>query len=131
MAARLSADERALFEAPSYGVLATYWPDGTAQVTPVWVDLEDDTVIVNTAEGRVKVRNLRRDPRATVTVMDREDWERWASVRGRVVEITTDGALEQADRVSRKYTGHDFRQLTPGEVRLRMLIEPESVTSRL
>ena len=131
MPVELSPEERAMFAAPNYAVLGTLWPDGTAQVTPVWVDIEGDRIVVNSAEGRVKVRNLRRDPRATVTVMDASDWERWASIRGRAIEITTDGALEHADAISRKYTGRDFRDLLPGEVRVRIVIDPVAASASL
>ncbi|MFL5798773.1 MAG: PPOX class F420-dependent oxidoreductase [Actinomycetota bacterium] len=127
----LSADERRLFELPNHAVLGTIRPDGSPQVTPVWIVMEGDLVTVNSARGRAKVRNLERDPRATVTVMDLSDWERWASLEGRVVEITEEGALEHADVVARHYTGRPFRDLVPGEVRVRIVIRPDRVTSEL
>ncbi len=73
---RLGAEERRLFERPNHAVLGTIRPDGSPQVTPVWILMEGDLVTVNSARGRAKVRNLARDPRATVTVMDLADWER-------------------------------------------------------
>jgi PPOX class probable F420-dependent enzyme len=125
----LNPTERTLFEHPNHAVLGTIRPDGTPQVTPVWVMLEADRVVVNSARGRAKVRNVERDPRATVTVLDEADWNRWVSVEGRVVEVTEDGAKEHADVVSRFYDGQPFRDLEPGEVRVRIVIEPERVTS--
>jgi PPOX class probable F420-dependent enzyme len=127
----LGAEEARLFERPNHTVLGTIRPDGSLQVTPVWVGLEGDRLVVNSARGRAKVRNLERDPRTTVTVMDAADWERWVSVEGRVVEITEEGAADHAHLLSHQYDGKPFRDLEPGEVRVRLVIEPERVTSEL
>ena len=127
----LNPEERTLFERPNHALMGTLRPDGSAQVTPVWVMIEDNRLVVNSAKGRAKVRNVQRDPRATVTVLDSADWNRWASVEGRVVEVTEDGAAEHAHVVSRHYDGTPFRDLEPGEVRVRIVIEPERVTSEL
>ena len=127
----LNPEERALLERPSHAVMGTIRPDGSAQVTPVWVMLEGDLLVVNSAKGRAKMRNVQRDPRATVTVLDEADWNRWVSVEGPVVEVTEEGAREQADEVSRFYDGTPFRDLEPGEVRVRILIRPERVTSEM
>ena len=127
----LNPDERALFERPNYAVMGTVRPDGSPQVTPVWVMLEGDRAVVNSARGRAKVRNVERDPRATVAVLDPADWNRWVSVEGPVVQVTDEGAKEHADVVSQLYDGKPFRDLEPGEVRVRIVIEPERVTSEL
>ncbi len=127
----LNPEERALFERPNHALMGTIRPDGSPQVTPVWVMLEGDRVVVNSRKGRAKVRNVERDPRATVTVLDEADWNRWASVEGRVVEVTEKGAKEHADVVSQHYDGTPFRALEPGEIRVRILIEPDRVTSEL
>jgi PPOX class probable F420-dependent enzyme len=127
----LQQEERALFERPNHAVLGTVRSDGSPQVTPVWVMLEGDRVVVNSAKGRAKVRNVQRDPRATVTVLDEADWNRWVSVEGLVLEVTEEGAREHADVVSQHYDGKPFRDLEPGEVRVRIVIEPERVTSEL
>jgi PPOX class probable F420-dependent enzyme len=127
----LNPRERELFERPNHAVIGTIRPDGTPQVTPVWVMLEGDRVVVNSARGRAKVRNVERDPRATVTLLDEADWNRWVSTEGRVVEVTEDGAAEHADAVSQHYDGKPFRELEPGEVRVRIVIQPERVTSEL
>jgi PPOX class probable F420-dependent enzyme len=127
----LQQEERALFERPNHAVLGTVRSDGSPQVTPVWVMLEGDRVVVNSAKGRAKVRNVQRDPRATVTVLDEADWNRWVSVEGPVLEVTEEGAREHADVVSQHYDGKPFRDLEPGEVRVRIVIEPERVTSEL
>ena len=127
----MTAEERDLFARPNHAVLGTIRPDGSPQVTPVWVDLRGDLVVVNSAMGRAKVRNLERDARATVTVMDATDWYRWVSIEGRLVEARQDGAVEHVEEVSRHYTGRAFRDLAPGEVRVMLFIEPERVTSEL
>jgi PPOX class probable F420-dependent enzyme len=127
----LNPEERELFARPNHAVMGTLRPDGSAQVTPVWTMLEGDRVVVNSARGRAKVRNVERDPRATVTVMHPVDWYRWVSVEGRVVEVTEEGAREHIDEVSRFYDGTPFRELAPGEVRVRIVIEADRVTSEV
>jgi PPOX class probable F420-dependent enzyme len=129
----LHPEERNLLQRPNHAVLGTIRPDGSPQVTPVWVMVEGEPprVVVNSAKGRAKVRNVQRDPRATVTVLDETDWNRWVSVEGRVLEVTEEGAREHADVVSQHYDGTPFRDLEPGEVRVRIVIEPERVTSEL
>jgi PPOX class probable F420-dependent enzyme len=128
---KLSQEERTLFGKPNHAVMGTLRADGSVQVTPVWASLEGERVVVNSARGRAKVRNVERTPRATVTVMDPVEWTRWVSLEGGVVEVTEEGAAEHIDRVSRFYDGEPFRDLAPGEVRVRIVIEPERVTSEL
>jgi PPOX class probable F420-dependent enzyme len=125
----LTDDERRLFEHRNHAVMGTLRPDGSVQVTPVWAVLEGDRVVVNSRRGRAKVRNVERDPRATVTVMHPVEWTRWASVEGHVVQVTEEGAREHIEEVSLFYDGTPFRDLEPGEVRVRIVIEPERVTS--
>jgi PPOX class probable F420-dependent enzyme len=125
---RLTPEQRELFEKRCFAFLATSGRDGSPQVTPVWVDLEDGRIAVNTAEGRVKHRNIRRDPRVGISAVDPDDPYRMVSVKG-TASMTTEGADEQIDRLAKKYTGNDtypWRQ--PGEVRVKVLIEPESAT---
>lgn len=117
---------RQLILAPNLGFLATLMPDGSPQVTPVWIDTDGEHILVNTAEGRQKPRNLRRDPRVALAVVDWQNPYRYAQIRGRVVELTHEGADEHIDRLAKKYLGQDrypFRQ--PGERRLLIKIRPE------
>ncbi|HKZ50289.1 MAG TPA: PPOX class F420-dependent oxidoreductase [Dehalococcoidia bacterium] len=126
MAVTVDDGARKLLEEPNFAFLATLMEDGSPQVTPVWVDYDGRYILVNTAEGRVKVRNVRRDPRVTMAVANRENPYHWAMFRGRVVEITAQGADEHIDKQAKKYLGRDkypFRQ--PGEQRLLLKIEPE------
>ena len=97
---------RDLFEREAFGHLATVMPDGTPQVTPVWVDHDDEHVLVNTARGRRKEKNLRRTPKAGVSVIDPDDPYRFVSVRG-AVELTEEGAVDHINELARRYMGVD------------------------
>lgn len=117
---------RDLFDKKAFAHLATLMPDGQPQVTPVWCELDGQHVVVNSAKGRQKDRNMRRDPRVTVTISDPENPYRYLEVRGRVAEITEEGADDHIDRLTKKYLGQDkypYRQ--PDEVRVVYLVEPE------
>ena len=130
MAAQLPEAAQKLLRERNFAHLATLMPDGSPQVTPVWVDFDGKYILVNTAEGRIKPKNVRRDPRVALDVISQEDPYRMATVRGRVVEITTDGADDHIDKLAKKYLGQDkypFR--SPGEQRLILKIEPERVTA--
>jgi PPOX class probable F420-dependent enzyme len=102
-------------------------PDGSAQLTIVWIDWDGEFVLFNTAAGRAKPRNLERDPRVSVLVLDREDGYRWVAVRG-AAELTTDAADEHIDMLARKYTGKGW-QPKPGEQRLVVRFRPEHVSA--
>ncbi len=118
-----------LFEKRAFAVLATLMPDGSPQVTPVWCDFDGAHVLVNSARGRVKDRNMRRDPRVALVILDPDNPYRYLEVRGRVVEITEDGAEAHIDRLAQKYLGverYPYRQ--PGEVRVLYKIRPERVS---
>ncbi|MEX0674585.1 MAG: PPOX class F420-dependent oxidoreductase, partial [Gaiellaceae bacterium] len=91
--AKLSEKQIELLRRPNLAIVGTIRPDGTPQLTPTWVDTDGEHVLVNTAEGRWKTRNLRRDPRISVTVVDRDDPYNWVSVTG-TAELTHEGAEE-------------------------------------
>ena len=98
---------RDIFERESYAHFATVMPDGTPQVTPVWVDHEDgEYVLVNTARGRRKEKNVRRNPKVGVSVLDPDDPYRYVSVRGEA-ELTEEGAVDHIDKLARQYMGVD------------------------
>ncbi|WP_115862725.1 PPOX class F420-dependent oxidoreductase [Halorussus litoreus] len=93
-----------LFERETFASFATLMADGTPQVTPVWIDRDESGhVLVNTARGRLKERNVERDSKVGLCVMDPDDPYRYVSVRGEVVEVTEDGAVEQIDELARRY----------------------------
>jgi PPOX class probable F420-dependent enzyme len=130
MAAKLPPDFLDLFQKRAFAHLATLMPDGSPQVTPVWCELDGGRVVVNSAKGRQKDRNLRRDPRVALSLQDPDDPYRYLEVRGRVVEITEQGADAHIDRLAKKYMGVDrYPYRRPGEVRVIYRIEPEHTTS--
>src|SRR5260221_6785775 len=96
---------RDLFSKRAFASLATLMPDGQPQVTPVWCDIEADLVVVNTPKGRQKDKNMRRDPRAALTVIDPENPYRYLEIRCRVVQITGNGADAHIDQMAKKHLG--------------------------
>lgn len=119
-----------LFKKKSFAHLATLMPDGKPQVTPVWVDYDGRHVIINTAEGRVKDKNMQRDGRIALSMTDPDNPYRYLEVRGRIVERTRQGADAHIDAMAKKYLGQDkypFRR--PGEVRVIYKVDPERSTS--
>ena len=120
-----------LFAKRALGHLATLMPDGSPQVTPVWIDFDGGHVLFNTAEKRQKDRNLQRDGRVAISITDPDNPFRYLEVRGRVVERTHDGADAHIDKLAKKYTGQDkYAFCQPGEVRVIFKIQPEHTTSR-
>ena len=114
-----------LFSKKAFANLATVNPDGTPQVTPVWVDYDGTHVLVNSARGRRKDKNMETNPAVAISILDPDNPYRYLEVRGRVAEITEDGADEHIDKMAKKYLGQDkypFRQ--PGEVRVIFKIQP-------
>jgi PPOX class probable F420-dependent enzyme len=125
---RLPRQAKSIIEKKTFAHLATLMPDGSPQVTPVWVDHDGDRVVINTAEGRAKPRNMRNDPRVALSATDPDNPYEAVIIRGRVVEMTGDGADEHIDAMAKKYLDQDrypFRQ--SGEQRLKVYIEPEVV----
>jgi len=115
-----------LFKKKSFAQLATLMADGSPQVSPVWVDYDGKHILINTAKGRTKDKNMRRDPRVGLDLMDPENPYRHLSVRGRVVDITEKGADEHIDKLTKKYIGQDkYPHRQPGEVRVIYRIEPK------
>lgn len=105
-------------------------PDGSPQVTPVWFDYDGQHILVNSAKGRVKDKNMRRDPRVSLAILDPENPYRYLQIRGRVVNITEKGASEYIDKLARKYLGQPkYPYGQPGEVRVLYTIEPEQVNA--
>ena len=115
--------------APNFWHLATVGPDGTPQVSPMWADIEDSYVMVNTSIGRVKVDNLRRNPNVSLSHHDAENPYDRVEIRGRVAHFVEGETAERAmDRLAQKYIGEDrYPWLLPGEQRVMLLIEPTRV----
>jgi PPOX class probable F420-dependent enzyme len=122
------AKYRDLFDKKAFAILATAGPDGHPQATPVWVDFDGRHVRINTARGRVKDRNLTKNPRVALAITDPDNPYRYVQVRGRVVEMTEAGADAHIDALAKKYLGQDrYPGRKPGEVRVTVTIAPESV----
>ena len=113
---------------PAFCQLATLMPDGSPQITQVWVETDGEHVLINTFEGSQKEKNVRRDPRVAVNVVDPANAWRLATVRGRVVEVTTEGAIEHIDRLANKYLGTDtYPYHHPDSKRTTIKILPEKI----
>jgi PPOX class probable F420-dependent enzyme len=118
-----------LLRAPSTCYLATTMPDGSPQLTQVWVDTDGTDVVVNTVEGHQKLRNVRRDPRVALTVSDPARPSAYVQIRGDVREITTEGAREHIERLSQKYLGRPYPAFGGGGERVILRIAPRRVSS--
>jgi PPOX class probable F420-dependent enzyme len=119
-----------LFQQPAFANLATIMSDGSPQVTPVWCDYDGRYVIINTAKGRVKDRNMRRSPQVALSIMDPKNPYRYLEIRGTVAEITEAGADGHIDKMAKKYMNVDkYPYRSPGEVRVLYKIAPERVSS--
>jgi PPOX class probable F420-dependent enzyme len=116
---------RDLFEKKTFGHLATLMKDGTPQVTPVWCDYDGTFVRFNSAKGRLKDKNVRRSAQVAMSVQDPEDPYRYITVRGKVVEITENGADAHIDSLAKKYINQDkYPYRAAGEVRVTYKIQP-------
>jgi PPOX class probable F420-dependent enzyme len=129
MAQPIPAEFLDLFEKKAFANLATVMPDGSPQVSPVWVMLAGEYVIINSAQGRQKDRNMRRSARVALSIQDPENPYRYILIRGRVAEVTEKDADAVIDALAKKYLGVDkYPYRRPGEVRVTYKIEPEHVT---
>ena len=128
MADILSAKARALITRPVLASLATLNPDGSPQITPLWVDLDGDDVVFNTAQGRKKARNLERDSRVAVTVIDPDDQYNVVAFQGTVTDVATEGADAHIDALAKKYLGVDtYPMRREGEVRVRVTVRTDRI----
>jgi len=125
---QLTDEQRALLREPNFGVVTTVRADGSPQSTVVWVDVDDDGVpTFNTARGRAKPSNLERNGHVALLVVRENDFYDWVSIDGRV-ELTTEGAEEQIDLLSRKYDGQPW-EYKPGQERIKVRILPEHIAT--
>ena len=105
--AQIPEEAYAVIDEPNLAHLATINPDGSPQVTPVWIDREGDTILFNTAKGRQKPKNLERDPRVSISVHNSENPYQPLTIQGRVQEMTEEGADAHIDALAKKYMGVD------------------------
>ncbi|MET0591764.1 MAG: PPOX class F420-dependent oxidoreductase [Polyangiaceae bacterium] len=125
MAANIPEKYLDLFQKKAFANLATIMPDGSPQVTPVWVDFDGNHVLINTARGRQKDKNMQRDAKVSLAILDPDNPYRYLEIRGKVADITEQGADDHIDKMAMKYMGKDkypFR--SPTEKRVIYKIEP-------
>jgi PPOX class probable F420-dependent enzyme len=117
---------RSLFENKNFAFVATSMKDGSPQITPTWVDIEGSLILINTALGRLKQKNLKRDPRIAVAVADKNNPYEMVTVRGEVVEhVTGEAAETHIDKLAKKYIDKDkYPGRAPGEKRVLLKIKP-------
>jgi hypothetical protein len=126
--AKLTADQKGFLTAQSFGHIATLNKDGSPQVSPVWVDVDGDTVIVNSEEKRLKIQNVKRDPRVSLSIQDPANPYRYLEIRGKVTDIRKEGAFEHIDKMAKKYMGQDkYPYNQPDDVRVLLTIEPKRI----
>ena len=117
-----------LFSAKNLVFIATLMKDGSPQLSPVWANCEDGFILVNTAEGRIKHKNILRDPRVAVSVTSNDNPLDMTTIRGTVIEIIPDYQYHHADKLTQQYLGrtnYPFKQ--PDEKRIIFKIKPEKI----
>lgn len=130
MAVLIPERHKCLLDGPVIANLATVMPDGRPQVNPVWCDYDGIHIRVNAADDRQKSRNMHQRQFATILLVDPSSPFFWMEIRGRVVNISTDGAVAHIDSMARKYTDQDhYTSLREYEVRVKYMIEPERVVT--
>ena len=126
----ITESHRDLLQQPAFANLATIMADGSPQVTPVWFDFDGTHVIINSAKGRVKDRNMRQNRKVSLSIMDPKNPYRYLEIRGTVVEITEDGADSHIDKQAKRYLNLDkYPYRTPDEVRVLYKVLPERSSS--
>lgn len=117
-----------LFEGRNFAFLATVKKDGSPQVTPTWVDRDNDTILINTAKGRVKQENVSRDPRVSISLVDDRNPYSMVMISGKVIKQTTEGADEHIDKLARRYLNADRYPNHSADVkRVILKIKPERI----
>lgn len=124
----LSSEMQELLQKRVVCFFATIMPDGSPQMTRTWIDTDGRYILINTVEGHQKLRNVRRDPRVMISIVDPAHWERAVSIRGRVVAITREGAdLHFKKLIERNLGQEEYPYGKPGQVRVLLKIIPEKI----
>ena len=120
-----------LFEDKNLAFVATIMKDGSPQITPMWVDIEDNQILINTAVGRTKQKNVARDPRIAISIADKNNPYHMVTVRGEVIDqVTGEEAENHIDKMAKKYLNKDKYPFgTPGEKRILLKVKPTKVAS--
>jgi PPOX class probable F420-dependent enzyme len=125
---RTTAPVAKLLQDKNFAFLSTLMSDGSPQVTPTWVDVEDNVILVNTTDARLKYKNISRDPRVAVSVTDRNNPYNMVTIRGKAIERTNQGAHEHINKLAKKYLGVDeYPMKSPDEKRIIIKIKPEKI----
>jgi PPOX class probable F420-dependent enzyme len=112
----------------NFAFISTLMSDGSPQVTPTWIDIEDSIILINTAEGRIKHKNISRDPRVAVSVIDHNNPYNMVSIRGIAIEQINEGADVHIDKLAKKYLGIDkYPMRSLDEKRIIIKIKPEKI----
>ena len=128
MTSKISPDVAKLINDKNFAFVATLMKDDSPQITPVWIDLVDGIILVNTAKGRIKQKNVSRDPRVAIAIVDRNNPYNMVTIQGNVVEQTTEGADKHIDKMAKKYLGVDkYTFAVPGEERILLKIVPSKI----
>jgi PPOX class probable F420-dependent enzyme len=128
MTGNMSPEVAKLIEDKNLAFVATLMKNDSPQITPVWIDLVDGIILVNTAKGRVKQRNVSRDPRVAISIVDRNNPYNMVTIQGHVVEQTTEGADKHIDKMAKKYLGVDkYPFAMSGEERILLKIVPKKI----
>jgi PPOX class probable F420-dependent enzyme len=127
---KLPEDLLALLREPSTCYLATSMADGSPQLTQTWVDTDGEHVLINSVRGHLKVRNIERDPRVAVAISDPDKPVRYFQVRGRVRDVTTDGAAEHIEKLAQRYLGGPYPWYGGrDQTRVLITIEADKISS--
>ena len=117
-----------LLTGKNFAFVATLMKDGSPQITPTWIDYDGKTILINTAEGRVKQKNVSRDPHVAISIVDQNNPYNMLTIRGKMIEQTSNGADDHIDKLAKRYLGVDkypFR--SPNEKRVILKVKPENV----
>ena len=127
---KLTEDLLVLLRRPSTCYIATSMGDGSPQMTQTWVDTDGDHLLINSVQGYLKIRNIERDPRVAVAVSEPANPSRYFQVRGRVVDVTTDGAVDHIEMLAQRYLGTPYPWYGGrDQVRVIVSIAPERISS--
>ena len=127
---QLTEELLALLRQPSTCYIATSMADGSPQITQTWVDTDGEHVLINSVQGYVKIKNIARDPRVAVVISDPANPSRYFQVRGRVIDVTTNGAVDHIEMLAQKYLGTPYPWWGGrDQVRVIIVIAPEKVSS--
>jgi PPOX class probable F420-dependent enzyme len=130
MALDLTDDQRAIIESPNFAYIATVNKDGSPQVTPVWIEHDGNYIVVNSEQKRLKVRNVKRDPRVSLNVAEAANPYHYLTIKGHVVEVTAEGGFEGIDRLAKKYIGQDkYPWNKPEDVRVQIRIAVDKIST--